>query len=273
MLDRVTGEPIHPVEERPVPPSTVPGEVASPTQPFPITPPLARTSFSIEHDIADVTPELKAWCENWIRENGMIKGGLYHPIRLDQPTITFPGTEGGSNWGGAAYDPKSGYIFVNTSNFGQVTTLVKWNGRVAYQPGGLGGRFQQPSTGLMCQRPPWGQLNAVDTATGRIVWQSVLGVTDSLPEGLRNTGRHGTGGAIVTTGGLIFIGSTDDSRFRAFEARNGREIWTTKLDASAHATPITYRRQYVAIASTGGSYHNSPRTSDALTAFALPPTP
>lgn len=100
-------------------------------------------------------------------------------------------------------------------------------------------------------------------------------MTDSLPEGLRNTGRHGTGGAIVTAGGLIFIGSTDDSRFRAFETRTGREIWTTKLSASAHATPITYRgadlRQYVAIVSTGGSYHNSPRSSDALTVFALSP--
>lgn len=174
MLDRVTGEPIHPVEERPVPPSTVPGEVASPTQPFPITPPLARTSFSIEHDIANVTPELKTWCENWIRENRMVEGGLYRPMRLDQPVITFPGTEGGSNWGGAAYDPKSGYIFVNTSNFGQVTTLVKSNGPVAYQPGGLGGRFQQPSTGLMCQRPPW--VNSTPStprparSSGRAYW-------------------------------------------------------------------------------------------------------
>ncbi|CUS45474.1 Glucose dehydrogenase, PQQ-dependent [hydrothermal vent metagenome] len=151
---------------------------------------------------------------------------------------------------------------------------MKTDGPVAWMPGGVGGRFQQPGTGLMCQRPPWGQLSAVDTATGRIVWQSTLGVTDSLPEGLRNTGRHGTGGAITTAGGLIFIGSTDDSRFRAFETKTGKEIWTHRLEASAHATPISYRgadrRQHVAVVSTGGRYHNSPRTSDTLTAFALP---
>jgi quinoprotein glucose dehydrogenase len=274
MLNRVTGKPIHPVEERPVPASTVPGEVASPTQPFPITPPLARTSFSIEKDIADVTLELKKWCENWIRSNRMMEGAQYQPMLLDRPLIVFPGTEGGSNWGGAAFDPKTGYLFVNVNNFGQVTTLVKTDGPVPYMPGGVGGRFQQPGTGLMCQRPPWRQISAVDTATGKIVWQSMLGVTDSLPEGLRNTGRHGTGGAITTAGSLVFIGSTDDSRFRAFETRTGREVWTVKLEASAHATPISYRgadgRQYVAVVSTGGSYHNSPRTSDALTAFALP---
>jgi quinoprotein glucose dehydrogenase len=274
MLNRVTGKPIHPIEERPVPPSDVPGEVASSTQPFPITPPLARTSFSIENDIADLTPDLKAWCENWIRSNNMAEGGLYHPLKLDRPTITFPGTEGGANWGGAAFDPRSGYIFVNTNDFGQVTTLTKSDEPIPYQPGKVGGRFQQPGTGLMCQRPPWGRLSAVDSATGNIVWQSVLGITDSLPEGLQNTGRHGTGGAIVTAGGLLFIGSTDDARFRAFEARTGKEVWTVKMEASAHATPISYRgadgRQYVAITSTGGSYHNSPLTSDALTAFALP---
>ncbi len=274
MLNRVTGKPIHPVEERPVPASTVPGELAAPTQPFPVTPPLARTTFSIENDIADVTPELKSWCENWIRSNNMAEGVQYQPMLPDRPLIVFPGTEGGSNWGGATFDPKTGYILVNTNNFGQVTTMVKRDGPVAWTPGGVGGRFAQPGTGLMCQRPPWGQLSAVDSATGRIVWQSTLGVTDSLPEGLRNTGRHGTGGAITTAGGLLFIGSTDDSRFRAFEIMTGKEVWTHKLEASAHATPISYRgtdgRQYVAVVSTGGSYHNSPRTSDALTAFALP---
>ena len=277
MLNRVTGKPIHPIEERPVPASTVPGELAAPTQPFPITPPLARTTFSIEKDIADVTPELKSWCENWIRSNNMAEGVQYQPMLPDRPLIVFPGTEGGANWGGATFDPKTGYILVNTNNFGQVTTMVKTDGPVAWMPGGVGGRFQQPGTGLMCQRPPWGQLSAVDSKTGKIVWQSTLGVTDSLPEGKRDTGRHGTGGAITTAGGLLFIGSTDDSRFRAFEIPTGKEVWTQKLEASAHATPISYRgtdgRQYVTVVSTGGSYHNSPRTSDALTAFALPSAP
>jgi len=274
MFDRVTGKPLHPIEERPVPKSDVPTEITSPTQPFPVTPPLARTSFTFPDDIADVTPELKSWCENWFTSSNMIGSKMYDPIHLDRQTVYFPGTEGGANWGGASFDPKSRYIFVAMNNMGIVSSITKSSDGQTYQLGRGGGRFQQRETGLMCQKTPWGVLNAVDTTTGKIMWQSSLGVTDSLPEGKQDTGRPGTGGSITTAGGLLFIGFTDDSRFRAFDVKNGKEVWTYKLEASAHATPISYqgsdKRQYVAVTSTGGSYINSPLTSDTITAFALP---
>ncbi len=127
---------------------------------------------------------------------------------------------------------------------------------------------------MPCQKPPWGRLVAVNVNSGDIVWTSVLGVTDTLPEGLQKTGRPNIGGAIVTGGGLVFVGATDDARFRAFNAKTGEEVWTVKLPAAAHATPMTYQgkdgKQYVVIVSTGGSFLNSPLVSDAVTAYALP---
>ena len=274
MLDRVTGKPIHPVEERRFPKSDVPGEMAAPTQPVPVTTPtLSRDSFSMA-DIADVTPDLKAWCTNWITENKMVPGGRYVPIGLDKVTISFPGLQGGGNWGGGAFDARSGLLFVNTSDLGQVTSLVKSTGPLPYERGPVSGRFQQPDTKLMCQKTPWGRLSAVDTTTGKIVWQSTLGVSDNVPEAVQKTGRPNIGGPIVTAGGLVFIGATDDSRFRAFDTATGKEVWTYKLDASAHATPVTYRaadgRQYIAVTATGGSFLDSPVSADTIVAFALP---
>ncbi len=275
ILDRVTGKPIHPVAERPFPASDVPGELASQTQPIPVvTPPLARTSFDPASDVADVTPELNAWCSKWISDNQMVAGGLYVPVKLGKATISFPGLQGGANWGGSAYDPTSGMIFTNTSNLGQVTSLVPSDGPLPYARGTLSGRFQQDDPKMMCQKTPWGQLTAVDSKSGKIAWQVPLGVTDGLPPEKAVTGRPNIGGAIATASGLVFIGATDDSRFRAFESATGKELWTTKLDASAHATPSTYLgsdgRQYVVVTSTGGSFLDSPLTSDTVTAFALP---
>src|SRR6202011_3565936 len=125
-----------------------------------------------------------------------------------------------------------------------------------------------------CQQPPWGQLTAVNVNTGQFAWRVTLGVTDSLPPDKQKTGRPGNGGSIATAGGLVFIGATDDSRFRAFDARTGEELWTVKLGAAAHATPSTYLgrdgRQYVVITSTGGGFLAAPLTDDSITAFALP---
>jgi quinoprotein glucose dehydrogenase len=274
ILDRLTGKPILPVEERPFPTSNVPGEVTSPTQPIPTaTPPLARTSFTLA-DVADVTPELKAFCTKWITENKMKPGGLYVPVNLNQTTISFPGYQGGGNWSGMAYDPTSRTLFVNTSDLGQVVSLVKSAGPMPYERGPVYGRFQQAEPKMMCQKTPWGRLSAIDSVTGRVRWQVPLGLTDTLPAGKQNTGRPNIGGAIVTASGLVFIGASDDSRFRAFDAATGRELWVTKLDAAAHATPATYLgkdgRQYVVVAATGGSFLDSPLVSDTITAFALP---
>jgi quinoprotein glucose dehydrogenase len=274
ILDRVTGKPIYKVEEKPVPASNVPGEEVSKTQPIPAKPaPLARITMS-KADLADVTPELAAYCKDWVEKNDMNLGGPFLPAGADRVTVNFPGTLGGANWGGGAYDPRSGLYVVNTQDLAQTQKLIPTTGPLPVKQGPLFGRFWQESTRLPCQKPPWGRLVAVNVNTGDIVWQTPLGVSVNLPEALQKTGRPNIGGPIVTAGGLVFVAATDDSRFRAFDSKTGVEVWTVKLPASAHATPMTYRgkdgKQYVVVVSTGGSFLNSPLTSDAVTAYALP---
>lgn len=274
ILDRVTGKPIYKVDEKPVPASNVPGEEASKTQPIPEKPgPLARVTMS-KADLADVTPELAAYCKDFVEKNDANLGGPFLPAGADRVTVNFPGTLGGANWGGGAFDSRLGYYFVNTLDLAQTQKLVPTTGPLPFKQGPVFGRFWQDSTRMPCQKPPWGRLVAVNVNTGDIVWQSPLGVSDNLPEALQKTGRPNIGGPIVTAGGLVFVAATDDARFRAFDAKTGAELWTVKLPASAHATPMTYRgkdgKQYVVIVSTGGSFLNSPIVSDAVTAFALP---
>ena len=135
------------------------------------------------------------------------------------------------------------------------------------------GRFVDPKTRLYCQQPPWGMLTAINVNTGDIAWQVNLGISDLLPEGKQNTGRPSNGGPIVTASGVTFIGGTDDQRFRAFDSKTGKELWTTKLDYSAHATPITYQGK------DGGNMwrwcdrrvlSRSPAGGDSLVGLALP---
>jgi quinoprotein glucose dehydrogenase len=277
ILDRVTGKPIYDVVERPVPKSNVPGEQTSPTQPFPVLPePLSQNTLSRANLYKD-TPEHEAWCQKYVNENNMLLGEVpYTPPQLDRYTVPMPGTQGGVNYYGGAFDPKLGLFIVNVNNLGQPMRIVR-NADGSYTNSGpLAGlvRFWDPSNHLPCTPTPWGQLVAVDVNTGKIAWRSTLGVTDSLPEGKRNTGRPGLGGAIVTASGLVFIGATDDARFRAFDAKTGKEIWTIKLPAAGESTPITYAdvsgKQYVAIIATGGGLVGAPLLSDSLVVYALP---
>lgn len=292
ILDRVTGEPIFGVEERPVEKSHVPLEAASPTQPFPVKPPpLARLSVT-EDELAAVTPELLEACKE--KFAGARFGGPYMPPGYNRLSIRFPGNHGGVNWGGMSYSPELGYLFINTNELGQVSGLqdhdpdagraqgdgrgnrVLPEGPYEGVPGG-GGRFSVDIEGdpqqLPCQQPPWGQLSAVNVSTGEIVWQVPLGITERFPPELQKTGRPGNGGTIVTAGGLVFVGATDDSRFRAFNAKTGEELWVHLLEGAAQATPITYlgpdKRQYVVITATGGGFFNNPTTSDSIVAFSL----
>ena len=274
ILDRTTGKPIFAVKDQKFPASKVPGEVTAPTQPIPaVTPPLSRTSFTMA-DVADVTPELKQKCTDWIASNKMVSGGIYVPVGFNEVTISFPGLQGGANWGGGTFAADRGYIIVNTSELGQVTALVPSKGPLPVERGPVSGRFQLPGTKLMCQQPPWGKLSAIDTRTGKIAWAVPLGVTDELPAGKQLTGRPNIGGPISTASGLTFIGASDDGRFRAFDSASGKLLWEYRLPAAAHATPVTYRgkdgRQYVAITATGGSFLDSPLASDVVMAFALP---
>jgi len=271
ILNRVTGEPVFGVNEEPVPASPIASETASPTQPVPVKPPqLARSSFSLD-EVANLTPEQHAACQGMIDKDHLTGSKRFEPIPADHAIIRFPGGEGGPEWAGGAFDPKLGLFIVNTNNFGYVEKLVQ-------QPNGewnmTSGRFVDRKTGLYCQNPPWGMLSAVNVNTGDIAWQVNLGISDSLPDGKKDTGRPSNGGPIVTASGVTFIGGTDDQRFRAFDSKTGKELWTYHLDYSAHATPITYQgkdgRQYVAVVATGGSYLASPSGGDSLIAFALP---
>ncbi len=291
LLNRVTGKPIYGVEERPVPQSEVPLERTAKTQPFPVKPaPLARMQFEMK-DVATVTPEIEAACREFLR--GMAVGGPFLPVTYNRLRVQFPGNHGGVNWGGTSFDPQLGYLFANVNELGQVSGLqdhdpkkgpalgsgqgnrVDPTGPYEGFPGG-GGRFSvkgPTSQQYPCQQPPWGQLAAVDVNSGEIAWRVPLGVTDSLPEGKQNTGRPGNGGTIATAGGLVFVGATDDARFRAFDSKTGKELWTVKLKGAAEATPMTFEgrdgKQYVVITATGGGFFNNAVTDDAVIAYAL----
>ena len=276
ILDRVTGKPIYGVEERPVPKSDVPGEETSPTQPFPRLPePLSQNTLN-RNSLYQDTPEHKAWCEQYVDSNNMLLGAVpYTPTALDRYTVTLPGTQGGVNYYGGAFDPRLGLFVVNVNNLGQPMRIIRNPDGSYSNSGPLAGivRFWNPADHLPCTPTPWGQLVAVDVNTGKIAWRTTLGVTDSLPPGKQNTGRPGLGGAIVTASGLTFVGATDDARFRAFDTRTGKEIWTVKLPASAEATPISYAdakgQQYIAVVATGGFGIGAALAGDSVVVFSL----
>ena len=299
ILNRLTGKPVFGVEERPVPQGDVPTEVYAKTQPFPVKPPpLARVTIS-ESDIVspeDTTPEHSKAChELWDKSNFDARGPFtpwpYHASPSDTKTaLVFPGATGGANWGGTASDLKLGYVFVNIQNQG-ATGWIEKNPKydpanpgkeVAYHRGsGAGSQFGMFSAQAKdadgkvlgtwpCQKPPWETLDAVNVNTGEIVWQVPLGLTEQLAPGKQNTGRPGAfAGPIATAGGLVFIGATSDNRFRAFDSKTGKEIWSIKLPYSASAVPMTYEgkngKQYVAIVAAGGA-----GDQQGLYVFALP---
>jgi glucose dehydrogenase len=297
ILDRTNGRPIFGVEERPVAKGDVPGEWYAPTQPFPVKPPaLTRVDFNKERDMVraeDTSADhVRACQELWDKSGGFASAGPFTPFGFHEEgappksTIQFPGGTGGVNWGGVAADPRSGYVFVNAHD----TSLVGWVEKK--KPGGNYGRgtegseqpydrasvngpgpyftFSAPmkdadgrTVNLPCQRPPWSQLIAVNANTGEIAWRTTLGINEALPPGRQSVGGSGSAGPAATAGGLVFVGATNDRRFRAFDAKTGRELWTVKMDNTVNANPIVYQgrngKQYVAVVAT-----------DTVAAFALP---
>jgi quinoprotein glucose dehydrogenase len=269
LLNRVTGTPIYPITETPVPSDTdMVDEKPSPTQPMSVIPPIGRTSFTMS-ELANLTPQQKAGCDKIISDMHIVDAKYLQPQRTDSAIARFPGSWGGIDWSHAAFDPASGYYIVNTSNMGSPEVMArKANGTYDMRDGYQW--FWDKSSRMPCQVPPWGNLTAINVNTGAIAWQSVLGVTEELAE--PKTGRPNVGGPIITGSGLIFIGATDDKRIRAFDTRNGEELWNFKLPASLYGTPMTYSvrgRQYVAAVTTGG-FWGERASSDELVAFALP---
>ncbi len=303
VLDRVTGKPVFGIEEKPVTPSKAPGERSSPTQPIPLKPPpLSRMSYGPEEMVTaeDTNAEHAKFCfDLQARSGGFYNDGPFTPYVYRAPgakpysTIIFPGAIGGTNWGGAAADAGLGYFFINSSDEASIGWIEKKpdGSPVLFDRNSVVGpmsRFQwsegDPRVGNIphagehawpCQKPPWGRLVAVDAHTGDFAWQVPLGVTDDLPRAKRSTGRLNLGGPIATAGGLVFIGATNDRRFRAFDSKTGRELWSAKLDASAHAVPATFAgrdgKQYVAIVAGGnGTLDDATPGAEALVVFALP---
>ncbi len=278
VLHRETGEPLFPVEERPVPRSLIEGEESHPTQPFPVKPPpLARLSMTAD-DLTDVTPESRAECAE-ITKGANLDVTIYDPLG-ETNQVLFPGLNGGVNYGGASFDPERGLLFVNTLDVGGLFRLSKrrTGAAIPYALRGVGHEFFWDSNGYPCQKPPWGQLTAIDLTTGEFRWRETLGEFEELKKrGVPKTGTPNIGGSIVTAGGLVFIAATNDHRFRAFNSDTGEELWNVELPASGFAAPTTYLgpttgKQFVVIPAGGGNKYDKTFTGK-IVAFALPGAP
>jgi quinoprotein glucose dehydrogenase len=290
VLNRETGEPLVPVEERAVPQEgAVPEEWLSPTQPFPVGMPALNPQGFTPDDAWGFTPFDRGSCRDRVEQ--LHYGPIYTPPSL-QGTILMPGGGGGANWGGGAYDRESGILIVPTARVPMIMSLVPRDA-----PGAQASQESVETTGPMifpaegtpyltrmeplmssfgapCAKPPWAGLVALDVANQRILWDVPLGTIDRLapipiPAAL---GTPGAGGPLVTASGLAFIGFTLDHRLRAFDVQTGEELWKSPaLPAPANSTPITYEAsgvQYVVVAAGGHSMYGTVR-SDAVVAYRL----
>ena len=384
VFDRKNGNHVFPVKEFPFPKSELEDEESWPTQPLPTKiPPFARQEFTKDliNDMFPNSKALLAWTPNqkekvsdktikevWETLNSQ---GQFHPHSETKRSITFPGLDGGAEWGGAGFDPNTGWLYVNSNEMAWVSIANKYDnpkewewqlkkdpiksyGKSIYSqqcsrchgagldgmsniPGlknlknkfnklelsaiikkGKGSMMPMPQVsesqikamtsylldddtidldlnsyreldpnivpysidyfgrfmdenGYPAVKPPWGTLNAIDLNKGEIVWQVPLGEYEELTnQGFAKTGTENYGGPILTDGGLIFIGATNDEYFRAFDKKTGEEIWKVKLPAGGYATPITYQiegKQYVVIACGGGKMGT--KSGDSYIAFAL----
>jgi len=231
-------------------------------------PPLSRLSYSAD-ELNDLTPTLKAACQKVVDDLHIVPSKMFQPLRADSAVNFFPGSLGGADWGGGAFDPRTGLYVININSLASPQQL-------AQQPDGSWGMkagyvyFEDPQTGNPCQKPPWGELVAVDVNKGTIAWRRPLG--ENKDPALKDAGTRSAGGPITTATGLTIIGATIDDRIRAFETKTGKLLWEATLPASNYGTPITYSdrsgRQIVAVVASGG-FSGSPPTSDAVVAFSL----
>lgn len=298
VLNRLTGEPINKVNEVPVPQTAVVGESPSPTQPIPeIMPRLMDTDID-EEDAWGLTPWDKGHCQREIKN--LYNEGLFTPLQLDRFTVLMPGSLGGANWGGAVLWKEKSLMVVNVNTAMFAARLVKnpeyqavakdagdrpaehvpksgqtMRINMAGTPYTIENKALMSPLGIPCIKPPWGKLMAIDIQTGDVRWQSPLGSVHEMgpvkvPFHI-NWGTPNLGGAIITGGGLVFIGATMDRQFRAYDALTGEQLWTHDLPADAVASPMTYvlnGKQYVVV-SAGGHHMFGRPMSDRIMAFAL----
>ena len=293
VLDRRDGSPVFPVEERAVPPSTIPGEQAWPTQPFPIESLRLLPTRLGPDDAWGLTPWDRARCRDAIA--ALVNEGIFTPL-AEVPTMLFPGSLGGANWGGGAYDPASQRLIVNVNAAPFVAHLAPGAAAATAQDHPVAGQKTMLVTmqgtpytlavgpllspfGIPCTAPPWGRLIAVDLGRGSVAWQVPLGSVHEMgPVRLPwhiDWGTPNLGGGVATDGGVFFIGATMDRQLRAFDLRDGRELWSYDLPVDATSTPMSYTyegRQYVVINAGGHAMYNR-GTGDYLIAFALPANP
>jgi len=281
VLNRLTGQPLLPVEERKVPQTDIAGEETSPTQPF-STISLVPEKFAAEDAWGPTADDVK-WCADKVRASR--SEGIFTPPSF-KGTVQAPGNVGGVNWGSAAYDPGRHLMVVNTN---RLVAWMKLIPRADYaaelkrdQDNRIFGEFgdQEPSAYGMyrtflfspsktpCNAPPWGTTEAVDLFTGKIAWNVPLGTM--VPGSA--TGSINLGGPMMTAGGLVFTSATIDPHLHGFDSESGQELWSYELPAAAQATPMTYvwkGKQYLVIAA-GGHGKLGSKQGDYVVAFALP---
>jgi quinoprotein glucose dehydrogenase len=288
VLNRDTGVSVLPVEERPVPQSDVPGEVTSPTQPFPLAPPsLVPQKLSVD-DAWGITPTDRDYCRELIKS--LRNDGLFTPPSL-RGSLSEPGNVGGINWSGYAFDPQHSLLLVNTNNVAAEMRVIaadkywdakdKEKGDLEYtqQYGAPYGMFRAflfaKAHHLPCTPPPWGTLAAVDMVQGTIRWQVPLG-SFAPNKPVVPLGAMSLGGPIVTAGGLVFIaGTVVDPAIRAFDVETGKEIWKFDLPTPGAATPMTYQvrpggKQFLVIAAGGHAKVTEEKQTDEVVGFTLP---
>jgi quinoprotein glucose dehydrogenase len=299
VLDRRTGRPLTRVEEKPAPASTIPGEQASPTQPYSTGMPDFGGPALHEADMWGMTPFDQLYCR--IRFRQADYRGRYTPLRFGS-SVRLPGELGGIDWGSVSVDEGRGVMVVNSNLMADWDELVSRGQADAESlftsrdPRSIGAKpatrgaamegtpyglhfdaFLNP-LGIPCQRPPYGFLTAVDLKSGKVIWQHTLGdASNSGPFGIGlglplPLGVPNIGGSIVTGGGVIFIGATEDGKFRAIDEASGKVVWQVKLPAGGHATPMTYLgrdgKQYVLI-NAGGSGSFRTGDGDGFIAYRL----
>ncbi len=289
VFNRVTGEPLFDIEERPVPQNALPGEWLSPTQPFPVAPPpLVPIELTAEDAWGFTFIDRRACAE---KIAGYRSEGIFTPPST-QGTIQVPGSAGGMNWGGPAFDPERKLMIVNTNRVAQVVTMIPRSGEATDEgpvllaksdvsspdgsPYGVHREWLLSPLGAPCSAPPWGELVAVDMQEGTIAWRVPLGsIEKMLPLSIEwNLGTPNLGGPVVTAGGLIFIGATMDGYLRALSIEDGEELWKDELPGGTQTTPMTYMAagaQYVVMVAGRHGWFQTP-ASDAVVAYRLPRT-